>query len=114
MGRLSMQPDEKRVKLIFQWLDIAEQDLGVAEHLLGEVSPYLIAVSYHSQQAAEKYLKALIVFLGTDPPITHDLDLLLEIISPMQPEIYKELGDYDPDKVRCSGSIPIGYASGIS
>jgi len=35
-------------------------------------------VCFHCQQAAEKFLKAYLVFRGQPPPITHDLLLLLE------------------------------------
>jgi HEPN domain-containing protein len=88
-----MPQSDKIRKLILQWLDYAEEDLGVAEYLIKEKSPYLIAVSYHSQQAAEKYLKALLVLFDIDPPKIHDLDRLLDLIEPLHPAIVQELSD---------------------
>lgn len=50
----------------------------VARHAL-EVS-WLATACFHAHQAAEKYLKAVLVMLGTAPPRTHDLDLLADFI----------------------------------
>jgi HEPN domain-containing protein len=35
-------------------------------------------VCFHAQQCAEKYLKALLLQAGSEPPKTHDLRLLLQ------------------------------------
>jgi HEPN domain-containing protein len=35
-------------------------------------------VCFHAQQCAEKYLKALLLQAGSEPPRTHDLRLLLQ------------------------------------
>jgi HEPN domain-containing protein len=40
------------------------------------------AVSFHCQQAAEKFLKALLRELGLPIPRTHDLDQLLVLLLP--------------------------------
>lgn len=63
-----------------QWLDFADQDLGVARHLFDTYYPKpLEIVCYHCQQAAEKALKAVIVANGCPGglPKMHDLSFLL-------------------------------------
>lgn len=60
------------------WIKRADEDLAVARHAL-EV-PWLATACFHAHQAAEKYLKAVLVMLNTTPPRTHDLDLLADLI----------------------------------
>lgn len=59
------------------WLRIAKEDLMVAKVLLRE--EFFSTVTYHCQQAAEKSLKAYLVF--KDQPVlkTHDLTKLIEL-----------------------------------
>ena len=66
--------------LVVDWLEKAGEDYGVAEYLLTEQSPYLGAIGFHAQQAAEKYLKAYLVHCQVEFPKTHDLVLLLELV----------------------------------
>lgn len=54
-------PDQVGRDLLSQWLAKADEDLAVAEHLLADESPYLAAIAFHAQQAAEKYIKAFLV-----------------------------------------------------
>ncbi|MFB0515387.1 MAG: HEPN domain-containing protein, partial [Candidatus Neomarinimicrobiota bacterium] len=54
-------PEEVKREFLQQWLEKAAKDLELAAHLLGENAPYLDAIGFHAQQAAEKYLKALLV-----------------------------------------------------
>jgi len=44
-------------------------------------------ICYHCQQAAEKYLKALLQEVGEPIPRTHDLPKLLDLITPNQPDL---------------------------
>ncbi len=63
-----------------QWLDIAQKDYDVAKHLYDIFRPMpLEIICYQSQQAGEKALKALYVFLGVPGgvPKTHDLTMLI-------------------------------------
>jgi len=54
-------PEEVRTDLVRQWLARAGEDLGVAEHLLESETPYYASVAFHAQQAAEKYVKTVLV-----------------------------------------------------
>ena len=63
-----------------QWLNMADMDLGGAKHLMENYYPKpLEIICYHSQQAAEKAIKALVVSHGTQGgmPKLHDLSFLL-------------------------------------
>lgn len=57
-----------------RWLRKAEKDVRAAMKLLDEPD----YSAFHSQQAAEKALKALLVALGERPPRTHNIGLLLD------------------------------------
>jgi len=63
-----------------RWLEYAEKDLRAAHALLdsGEFFPRQICFS--AQQAGEKALKAILVFLEIPFPNTHDLDRIRELI----------------------------------
>jgi HEPN domain-containing protein len=63
--------------VVHEWTDKAENDLLNASHTLklGARCP-TDTVCLHSQQAAEKYLKALLVRRATDFPKPHDLEAL--------------------------------------
>lgn len=79
-----------------EWKAKADGDLRSARTLLELDPPETDAVAFHCQQAAEKYLKALLVALGVDPPRTHDLGVLRELASDRYPEVedLQEACDY--------------------
>ncbi|MEB3779436.1 MAG: HEPN domain-containing protein [Desulfurococcales archaeon] len=54
------------------------RDIRLAEIALGE--DFHEESAYHSQQAAEKALKALITAKNIRPPRTHDIDILIMIL----------------------------------
>ncbi len=61
--------------------EVAEEDMRVAQMCLQCRPPALRAAAFHAQQAAEKFLKAWLVGLGEDdPPVTHNLIELADII----------------------------------
>ena len=63
-----------------RWLDFSKSDLNAAKSLLNDLGHYSRQVCYLSQQAAEKSLKAVLIFTETVFPFTHDLDRLRECI----------------------------------
>ena len=69
-----------------EWVDKAEGDWGSAgRDYRARKAPNYDGACYHAQQCAEKYLKArlqeaLIIF-----PRTHDLEALLDLILPTEP-----------------------------
>lgn len=60
------------------WLSKGEEDLAAAEWLLKSDTPLTLASAFHIQQAAEKFLKALLVEKGITFEKKHDLPYLLE------------------------------------
>lgn len=70
-----------------EWKAKADGDLRSARTLLDLDPPETDAVAFHCQQAAEKYLKALLVAVGIDPPRSHDLGVLLELSSERYPGV---------------------------
>ena len=70
---------EKEVR---RWVEKAEHDVMAAEHAMELAEEGLTdIVCFHCQQCAEKYLKALLLYQGLAFPRTHDLRLLLDLIS---------------------------------
>lgn len=67
------------------WVAKAETDLGVAEHCLGD-DRMLDAACFHSQQAAEKFLKAWLIARETEFPFVHDLEELVRVCAQLEPE----------------------------
>ena len=63
-----------------RWLRYAQEDLVAAELLVGQRTIAPRHVCWLAQQAAEKALKAVLVFLQIDFPRRHDLDALRHLI----------------------------------
>lgn len=68
-----------------RWLDKAESDLKGVRQLGGRTPRLNDLVCFQCQQAAEKYLKALLQELGLAVPRTHDLGDLLALLLPHDP-----------------------------
>ena len=62
-----------------RWLRYAEEDLTTAETFLGHPHVPPRQVCWHAQQAAEKALKAALIFLQIDFRRTHDLSVLQDL-----------------------------------
>lgn len=78
-------PDEARLPLVHEWLDKAEEDFAVAEHLAAQGVLYPQTVGFHAQQAAEKFLKAFLTWHQVDFPKIHDIDRLLDLVASADP-----------------------------
>jgi len=63
-----------------RWLRYAREDLTAAEALIAQEAVAPRHVCWLAQQAAEKALKAVLVFLQIDFPRRHDLDALRNLI----------------------------------
>ena len=86
-------PEEVKRGLVQQWIAKAGSDFGVAKHLVMEDPPYLEAVGFHAQQAAEKYLKAFLVEQQIEFPKTHNLAELLDLVSKANLDLASSLKD---------------------
>jgi HEPN domain-containing protein len=75
-----------RSDLIQAWCEKGRRDIITAQNSLfdtKEIFPDIVC--FHAQQAAEKYLKAYLVFLEQDFPKTHALEDLVLIASSIDP-----------------------------
>jgi HEPN domain-containing protein len=59
-----------------EWFKKADHDLIAARKLIEDCPDILDAACFHCQQAAEKYLKAFLIFKGMEPERIHNLDKL--------------------------------------
>lgn len=73
---MSEQTDEIR-----QWIIKGDHDLGTAKITYMHIPEYLDTVTFHCQQAVEKYLKAYLIFQSTVFRFSHDLIYLLDLIT---------------------------------
>ncbi len=74
-----------------KWFRKAEGDLYTANLLLKSENCQPDICCYHSQQAAEKYLKSFLVSRHLDFPKTHDLEFLIKLIVLHKPNFNKIL-----------------------
>lgn len=70
--------ESERIAETRRWLRQAEDDLRVADLGLEAPDPRPGPICYLAQQAAEKALKAVLVFLQVDYPFTHELGPILQ------------------------------------
>jgi HEPN domain-containing protein len=71
---------DKKKKLIADWIDKAEHDLGMAELAKEHKPEYKDMICFHCQQAAEKYLKAGLIQIDCTFKKTHSLVYLLDLL----------------------------------
>ena len=69
------------------WIAKADHDLGTAMITFLHIPDFYDTVTFHCQQAVEKYLKSLLVFFDIDFKPTHDLVYLQELIRTHDPSI---------------------------
>ena len=102
-----MRPRDEVLRAhVREWIAKAEIDYRTAEWLLTSPEPIRESIGFHCQQAAEKYVKALLVSLEVDFPKTHDLEELLDLLSPVRPEFAVEL---DAIKILSPFGVRIRY-----
>jgi HEPN domain-containing protein len=70
-----------------EWLERAADDLREAEHDLTAAPPLLRGAVFHSQQAAEKALKAFLAAHNCPFPKTHDLDEIGRPVMALDPSL---------------------------
>jgi HEPN domain-containing protein len=76
-----MSESPETIRSVRQWVEKAEHDLIAAEHTLTlEENCPLDTICFHTQQCAEKYIKAFLVQESIGFPKTHDLRALMQLI----------------------------------
>jgi HEPN domain-containing protein len=88
-----MGPPEEEIRgLVADWIAKADLDFDTAVRLVAE-ERFRDIVAFHAQQAAEKYLKALLTRHQIEFPKTHVIRRLLILLGPVEPLIAEELDD---------------------
>ena len=85
-----MPPDRPEVLL-----RKAKQDELAVEKLLDDRDIEDDLIGFHAQQAAEKMLKALLAARGVDYPKTHNLRVLVELLSAEGLQLPEKLAEID-------------------
>jgi HEPN domain-containing protein len=75
---MTARPETLRVAR--RWIAKADEDLAAAERLLSLDDSLTAVVCFHSQQAVEKLLKALLIFAGVPFVRTHDVIQLVQTL----------------------------------
>jgi len=86
-------PDKVKDEFVRQWLLKAEEDVNAAKSLMTYGDSFLSTVCFHSQQSAEKYLKAFLTYHQVEFPKTHDIDELLDLMTPIDANLSESLRD---------------------
>jgi len=81
------------MEFVRDWMRKAESDFRTAKHLCVGGADYVSGATFHAQQAAEKYLKALLVWHQIEFPKTHDVEALLKLAESAHTEIPRVLAD---------------------
>ena len=75
-----MPPEAPDAGAPSRWMDNARADLALARIPLPEGVQYE-QLCFHAQQAAEKSIKAVLLQCNVDVPFTHNLQVLLNLLS---------------------------------
>jgi HEPN domain-containing protein len=86
-----MPPDRPEVLL-----HKAQQDELVLQKLLSDLEVDDDTLGFHAQQAAEKLLKALLAWRGVDYPKTHNLRVLMELLTASGVQLPDGLSEITP------------------
>ncbi len=70
----------EQVDLIKQWIIKGDHDLGTAKITFLHIPEFLDTVTFHCQQAVEKYLKSYLIHHTISFRFSHDLVYLLDLI----------------------------------
>ena len=86
--------DPARIELVSAWLLKAWRDLAAAR-LLSPRSELRDPALFHCQQAGEKAIKGLLVFVDIPFAKTHDIAALIRVAAKWQPELaaWEEVGE---------------------
>jgi len=80
-------PDEVKREFVRQWVRKAAEDIAAADHLLAGGARFSYSTAFHAQQAAEKLLKAVLVWHQVEFPKTHDIARLVALAKEVDSEL---------------------------
>ncbi len=88
-----------------RWVRFAEEEYMAAGTVITD-SPHTAV--YLLQQSSEKYLKAVLLFQGIEPPLSHNLRELVQVVSP---QILSSSPEIKAARLINAVSIPARYPS---
>ena len=88
-------PEEVKKDFVKQWLDKAQDDLRMAEVILAEDFEDYHGAGFHAQQAAEKFVKAFLVFHQIEFPKSHDILVLCKLVAQVDRKLADSLAPAD-------------------
>ncbi len=68
---------KSKMDLVRGWLEKARRDLSIAMNNINSSEPFTDIICFHAQQAAEKYIKAYLVWQEIEFPKSHALEDLI-------------------------------------
>ncbi len=81
-------------ELVRDWIKKAENDLKTAQRGLSFPDPITDTICFHCQQAVEKYLKAYLLMNEVSFPLTHNIEVLVNLCEDIDPG-FEEIIDAD-------------------
>jgi len=86
-------PEVVKEEFTREWVRKAEIDFKTAGHLCQGGPDFAEGAAFHSQQAAEKYLKAFLVWHQIEFQKTHDIEVLLKLVGKVDHRLPETLQD---------------------
>jgi len=80
-------PEGVKHGFVVQWIRSADSDLAAAQHLLSGGPELVPGAVFHAQQAAEKFLKAILVWHQVEFPKTHDIGRLTDLLETVDTDL---------------------------
>lgn len=87
--------DQVKWDFVQQWLSKAHKDLQAAGVLLGAPVHDYESAGFHAQQAAEKFIKAMLVRHQVEFPRTHDIGRLRDLVGRADSDLAARLAPAD-------------------
>jgi HEPN domain-containing protein len=109
-------PEQVKWDFVQQWLNRAHKDLAAGEVLFKGGFEDYENVGFHAQQSAEKFIKAFLVSHQIEFPKTHDIALLRQLVTRVDPELAEKLAIADAltpygVEFRYPGDLPLVSSS---
>ncbi len=80
-------PEGIKRDFVAQWIRSADADLAAARYLLSGGTEVVRGAVFHAQQAAEKFLKAGLVWHQVEFPKTHDIGRLADLLETVDADL---------------------------
>ena len=91
MSEKNRNVEQERHREAQRWFALADEDVRVARSCAAMEPPALSSAAFHTQQAAEKVLKGLLVLAEVRFRKTHDMNELAGLAAPVYPELRADI-----------------------